>query len=282
MRFFPAALTFALGLLVAAPHATLAQTRTTTQTKTTTTRKPAAKKPVARKPVATKKPVAKAPVVVRPAARPVPTPAGPPLTADEANTGIREALTQGVTRAVEFASEPDGFNLNDDIRIPFPPDAQMVALTLGRLPMGQQAIDNVTNLLNRAAEAAAPQAKNIFLDAVRNLTINDALTLVTSRQTDAATQLLRRGTELQLQAAVAPIISQQLDQVGANKAYSNLITRYNKIPLMTPANTNLTEYVAAQTVEGLFVLLAQQEAKIRKNPAAQASTILQRVFGAGR
>ena len=183
---------------------------------------------------------------------------------------------------MEFASEPDGFNLNDDIRIPFPPDAQMVALTLGRLPMGQQAIDNVTNLLNRAAEAAAPQAKNIFLDAVRNLTINDALTLVTSRQTDAATQLLRRGTELQLQAAVAPIISQQLDQVGANKAYSNLITRYNKIPLMTPANTNLTEYVAAQTVEGLFVLLAQQEAKIRKNPAAQASTILQRVFGAGR
>ena len=279
MRFFPAALTFALGLLVAAPHATLAQTRTTTRT--TTTRKPAARKPVARKPVA-KKPVAKAPVVVRPAARPVPTPAGPPLTADEANTGIREALTQGVTRAVEFASEPDGFNLNDDIRIPFPPDAQMVALTLGRLPMGQQAIDNVTNLLNRAAEAAAPQAKNIFLDAVRNLTINDALTLVTSRQTDAATQLLRRGTELQLQAAVAPIISQQLDQVGANKAYSNLITRYNKIPLMTPANTNLTEYVAAQTVEGLFVLLAQQEAKIRKNPAAQASTILQRVFGAGR
>ena len=279
MRFFPAALTFALGLLVAASHATLAQTRTTTRT--TTTRKPAARKPVARKPVA-KKPVAKAPVVVRPAARPVPTPAGPPLTADEANTGIREALTQGVTRAVEFASEPDGFNLNDDIRIPFPPDAQMVALTLGRLPMGQQAIDNVTNLLNRAAEAAAPQAKNIFLDAVRNLTINDALTLVTSRQTDAATQLLRRGTELQLQAAVAPIISQQLDQVGANKAYSNLITRYNKIPLMTPANTNLTEYVAAQTVEGLFVLLAQQEAKIRKNPAAQASTILQRVFGAGR
>lgn len=271
---FATGATLALTLLLAAPQPTLAQTRPKAKT---TAKKKVVKKTAVKKPVA--KPVAKAP-----AATPAPAPAAPvkPLTSDEANQGLKEALTQGVTRAVQFASEPDGFNLNDDIRIPFPPDAEMVAMTIGRLPLGQTAIDNVTNLLNRAAEAAAPQAKDIFLNAVRNLTITDALTLVTSSQTDAATQLLRRGTETQLQAACKPIVEQQLGQVGATKAYSNLITRYNKIPLMTPASTNLTDYVTKETVDGLFVLLAQQEAKIRRNPAGQASALLQRVFGAAK
>lgn len=273
----PATAAFALSLLLATPQSSSAQTKpkakTTTTRKTTTVRKTSVKTPPVVKPTA------------KPAAAAAPVPAAPPakpLTADEANQGIKEALTQGVTRAVQFASEPDGFNLNDDIRIPFPPDAQMVAMTIGRLPLGQTALDNVTNLLNRAAEAAAPQAKDIFLNAVQNLSISDALTLVTSRQTDAATQLLRRSTETQLQVACKPIITQQLDQVGANKAYANLIDRYNKIPLMTPASANLTDYVTKETVDGLFVLLAQQEAKIRKNPAAQASAILQRVFGAAK
>ncbi|WP_375418041.1 DUF4197 domain-containing protein [uncultured Hymenobacter sp.] len=268
----------ALGLLLASSLSSLAQTRT--KTTTTTTRKTAVKKPVAKKPAAKK--LAAKPAVVAAPAPVAPAPAPTPLTPTEANQGIKEALTQGVTRAVQFASEPDGFNLNDDIRIPFPPDAQIVALTIGRLPLGQSALDNVTNLLNRAAEAAAPQAKDIFLNAVQSLTINDALTLVTSRQSDAATQVLRRTTETQLQAACKPIIEQQLSQVGATKAYANLINRYNKIPLMTPASTDLTDYVTKETVDGLFVLLAQQEAKIRKNPAAQASAVLQRVFGAAK
>ena len=271
--------TLALSLLVAAPQAALAQTQVKTTTRKTTSKKTVVKKRVA------KKPVVKTPPVMKPAPKPATAaaPAAKPLTADEANVGIKEALTQGVTRAVEFASEPDGFNLNDDIRIPFPPDAQMVALTVGRIPgLGQAALDNVTNLLNRAAEAAAPQAKDIFLKAVQNLTITDALTLVMNKQTDAATQLLRRGTESQLQAACKPIVEQQLNQVGANRAYANLIDRYNKIPLMTPASTNLTDYVTKETVDGLFVLLALQEAKIRRNPAGQASAVLQRVFGAAK
>jgi hypothetical protein len=140
-------------------------------------------------------------------------------------------------------------------------------------------VEQATNLMNRAAEVAAPAAKDIFLNAVQQLTLTDALSLVTSGSKDAATQLLRKNSEAALTAALRPSIVQSLDQVGANAAYAKLIDRYNKIPLMTPAKNNLTDYVTAQTVDGLFILLAQQEAKIRQNPAAQGTAILQRVFG---
>jgi len=248
----------ALALLSAAPA--VAQTK-----------KPTAKATAARKAAAAK---AKASAAAKPT--PAAAPAVP-LTADEANSGLREALTTGITKAIAFASEPDGFNLNDDIRIPLPPDAALVATTVGALPGGRILVEQSTNLLNRAAEAAAPQAKAIFLDALQKLTITDALTLATSSQKDAATQLLRRNSETALAAALKPSIVQSLDQVGANATYGKLIGQYNRIPLMAPASADLTDYVTKQTVNGL--LLAQQEAKIRQNPAAQGSALLKRVFG---
>jgi len=263
-------LLLALALLAAAPA--VAQTKKTTTKKTTTTKKAVAK-PAAKKTTTT---TTKAAATTTVAAATV-----APLTEAEANTGLKEALTTGVTKAVAFASEKDGFNLNDDIRIPFPPDAQLVATTLSALPgpLGKAAVEQATNLINRAAETAAPAAKDIFLNAVQQLTLTDALSLVTSGSKDAATQLLRKNSEAALTAALRPSIVQSLDQVGANAAYAKLIDRYNKIPLMTPAKNNLTDYVTAQTVDGLFILLAQQEAKIRQNPAAQGTAILQRVFG---
>lgn len=264
-------LLLALALLSAAPALAQTTKKATTTKKTTVVKKVAVKAPVKKATTTTTKPVA---------AAPAPAPVAP-LTEAEASTGLREALTTGITKAVAFASEPDGFNLNDDIRIPFPPDAQLVATTLSSLPgpLGKQAVEQTTNLLNRAAEAAAPAAKDIFLTALQNLSLSDALSLVTSSSKDAATQLLRKNSETALNAALRPSIVQSLDQVGANAAYGKLIARYNKIPLMTPAKTDLTDYVTAQTVDGLFVLLAQQETKIRQNPAAQSSAILKRVFG---
>ncbi|WP_151088243.1 DUF4197 domain-containing protein [Hymenobacter baengnokdamensis] len=262
---------FLLVALLAAVPALAQTTKKTTAKKATVVKKAPAKATTAKKTTTT---APKSTTVATPA----PAPAAP-LTQAEAASGLREALTTGVTKAVAFASEPDGFNLNDDIRIQFPPDAQLVATTLGALPLGKQAVEQATNLLNRAAEAAAPQAKDIFLNAVQQLTLTDALSLVTSSQKDAATQLLRKNSEAALNAALRPSIVQSLDQVGANAAYSKLIERYNKIPLMTPASTNLTDYVTKETVDGLFILLAQQEAKIRQNPAAQSTAILKRVFG---
>lgn len=257
-------LLLALALCSAAPA--LAQT-----TKKATTKKTTAKKAPVKATTKTTTTTTKTTTVVAPA----------PLTEAEAASGLREALTTGITKAVAFASEPDGFNLNDDIRIQFPPDAQLVATTLNALPgpIGKQAVEQATNLMNRAAETAAPAAKDIFLNALQNLSLTDALSLVTSGSKDAATQLLRKNSEAALNAALRPSIVQSLDQVGANAAYAKLIERYNKIPLMTPAKNNLTDYVTAQTVDGLFVLLAQQEAKIRQNPAAQSTALLKRVFG---
>jgi hypothetical protein len=267
-------LLLALALCSAAPALAQTTKKATTTKKTTVVKKSPVKTPV--KATTKKTTTTKTTAVATPAPAPV-----APLTEAEAASGLREALTTGITKAVAFASEPDGFNLNDDIRIPFPPDAQLVATTLNSLPgpLGKQAVEQATNLMNRAAEAAAPAAKDIFINALQQLTLTDALSLVTSGSKDAATQLLRKNSEAALNAALRSSIVQSLDQVGANAAYAKLIDRYNKIPLMTPAKNNLTDYVTAQTVDGLFVLLAQQEGKIRQNPAAQSTAILKRVFG---
>jgi hypothetical protein len=266
-------LLLALALCSAAPALAQTTKKATTTKKTTVAKKAPVK-------AATTKKTTTTTTKTTAAATPAPAPVAP-LTEAEAASGLREALTTGITKAVAFASEPDGFNLNDDIRIPFPPDAQLVATTLNALPgpIGKQAVEQATNLMNRAAEAAAPAAKDIFLNALQNLSLTDALSLVTSSNKDAATQLLRKNSEAALNAALRPSIVQSLDQVGANAAYAKLIDRYNKLPLMTPAKNNLTDYVTAQTVDGLFVLLAQQEAKIRQNPAAQSTALLKRVFG---
>lgn len=268
---------FALALLGAAPAVAQTTKKATTTKKTTVVKKAPVKAAASQKATSTKTTTTKA-VAATPA--PVAAPVVP-LTEAEASSGLREALTTGITKAVGFASEKDGFNLNDDIRIPFPPDAQLVATTLSSLPgpLGKQAVEQTTNLLNRAAEAAAPAAKDIFINALQQMTLTDALSLVTSGSKDAATVLLRKNSETALNAALRPSIVQSLDQVGANAAYGKLIARYNKIPLMTPAKTDLTDYVTAQTVNGLFILLAQQEAKIRQNPAAQSTALLKRVFG---
>jgi hypothetical protein len=260
-------LLLALALLAAVPA--VAQTKKATTTKkTTTVKKTPAKATTTKTTTATKATTTTKAATPAAVAAPV-----APLTEAEANAGLREALTTGVTKAVGFASEKDGFNLNDDIRIPFPPDAQLVATTLSALPgpLGKAAVEQATNLMNAA--------KDIFLNAVQQLTLTDALSLVTNSQKDAVTQLLRKNSEAALNAALRPSIVQSLDQVGANAAYAKLIDRYNKIPLVTPAKTNLTDYVTAQTVDGLFILLAQQETKIRQNPAAQSTALLKRVFG---
>ena len=130
-----------------------------------------------------------------------------------------------------------------------------------------------------AAKAAAPKAKDIFLSALSHISLTDALGLVTSGSTDAATQFLRKSTEQQLVTAFKPDISTAIGQVGAEAAYTKMTTQYNRIPLMTPVKTDLAAYTTQKAVDGIFILMAQEEAKIRKNPAARTSDILKQVFG---
>ena len=261
------------GLLATAAPAAHAQT---TAAKTAAAKKAAAKKAAAAKAAAAKKAAADK-TAVQPTA-PV-TPPAAPLTEAQASAGVKEALNKGIVKAVQFASEPDGFNLNDDIHIPTPPDLELVKSTVGRLPGMTMLFTQLETQLNRAAEAAAPKAKDIFLNALTNISITDALSLVTSGSTDAATQFLRKSTQSQLISAFHPDIEAAIDQVGAGRAYATITNTYNKVPLMAPVNLSLADYTTLKAVDGLFILLAKEEAKIRKNPAARTSDILKTVFG---
>jgi hypothetical protein len=199
------------------------------------------------------------------------------VTSTEAAGGLKEALMLGITKGADQASQTDGFNLNRLIRIPFPPDAQRVANTLRTLGLGAQ-VDRFELSLNRGAEQAASKAKPIFLAALKSLTFADVWNILTG-QKDAATQYLKRSTSAQLSTAFQPIIQQSLNQVGATRYYTELSTRYNMIPLVKPVQTDLNEYATGKAIDGLFTLIAQEEANIRENPVARTTALLKRVFG---
>ncbi|OON70130.1 DUF4197 domain-containing protein [Hymenobacter sp. CRA2] len=199
------------------------------------------------------------------------------ITQQEAALGLKEALTLGISKGADQASQTDGFYLNRLIRIPFPPDAQRVATSLRAIGLGGE-VDKFELALNRGAEQAAIKAKPIFISAIKSLTFSDVWNILTG-QKDAATQYLKRTTTTQLVTAFSPIMQQALDQTSATKYYTSLVSRYNQIPLVRPVNPNLNEYATGKAVDGLFTLIAQEEANIRENPVARTTDLLKRVFG---
>jgi hypothetical protein len=201
------------------------------------------------------------------------------LTNTEAANGLKEALIQGISKGSDQASATDGFYLNKLIRIPFPPDAQRMATTLRKIGLGSQ-VDKFELSLNRGAEDAAKSAKPIFLNAIKSLTFTDVWNILTG-QKDAATQYLKRTTTTQLTTAFMPIMEQSLNKVEATKYYTSLTTTYNKLPLVTPVQTDLNQYATGKAVDGLFTLIAQEEADIRENPVARTTSLLKKVFGIG-
>jgi len=201
------------------------------------------------------------------------------LTNTEAANGLKEALIQGISKGSDQASQTDGFNLNRLIRIPFPPDAQKMANTLRSIGLGSQ-VDKFELSLNRGAEDAAKSAKPIFISAIKQLTFSDVWNILTG-QKDAATQYLKRTTTSQLTTAFMPIMQQSLDKVDATKYYTTLSSTYNKLPLVTPVQTDLNQYATGKAIDGLFTLIAQEEADIRQNPVARTTSLLKKVFGIG-
>ena len=202
------------------------------------------------------------------------------LTSSEAAGGLKEALLQGIGKGADQASATDGFYLNKLIRIPFPPDMQRAATTLRTIGLGSQ-VDAFELSLNRGAEDAAKSAKPIFIQAIKSLTFTDVWNILTG-QKDAATQYLKRTTTTQLTAAFSPIMAQSLEKVSATRYYTTLASTYNKLPLVTPVQTDLTQYATGKTVDGLFTLIAQEEADIRANPVARTTSLLKKVFGGGQ
>lgn len=200
-----------------------------------------------------------------------------PLTESEVTAGLREALINGITRGADEVSQQGGY-LNDPIiRIPFPPEVQKVENTLRDIGMGAL-VDDFVQTMNRGAEEAATAAKPIFVDAIRNMTITDAFAIL-SGDKDEATRYLERTTRAQLRAAFRPIINAALEETGATKHYGKIVSTYNAIPLVQPVDPDLAGYATDRAIEGLFVKIADEEQRIRENPAARTSELLRRVFG---
>jgi hypothetical protein len=199
------------------------------------------------------------------------------LTEQDAAGGIKEALIKGTSEGVQLVSKKDGYFANPEIKIPFPSEASTVEKTLRSVGLGKQ-VDKAVLSLNRAAEDAAQEAKPIFIAAIKNLTIKDAINIVRGND-DAATRYLEKNTSGDLNKKFQPIIKGSLDKVDATKYWADIMKSYNKIPFVKKINPNLSEYVTNKAIEGLFVMIAKEELKIRKDPVARTTELLKKVFG---
>jgi Protein of unknown function (DUF4197) len=200
------------------------------------------------------------------------------ITEAEAGQGIKEALTQGVTTAVLNLNKTDGFFGNAAYKLLLPPDAKKIENTLRDIGLGKQ-VDKAILQINRGAEDAVGYAKPIFVDAIKEMTLTDAINIVKGSD-DAATSYFRQKTTAKLIAAFTPSVKSSLDKVNATKYYTDVVSTYNNFPTtFTKINPDLTSYVVGRAVDALFDQVAKEEANIRANPAARATEILKKVFG---
>jgi hypothetical protein len=202
------------------------------------------------------------------------------LSEDEIGMGLKEALSVGINLGADKASALDGYLKNPKIKIPFPPEVQKVETALRGIGLGPKVEDFVT-ALNRGAEDAAKEAKPIFISAIKQLTIRDAISILRGDK-NAATMFLKRTTSAQLIAAFEPFIIKSLEKTQATKYYTDIASSYNRIPLVTKINPDLKGYATQKAIDGLFVLVEEEEAKIRENPLARTTELLKRVFGSNQ
>jgi hypothetical protein len=201
------------------------------------------------------------------------------LTQTDASQGLKEALMQGISKGADQASQTDGFFKNELIKILLPEDARRVEITLRQVGLGAE-VDRALLAINRGAERAAQEAKPIFIQAIRQMTIQDAFQVLRGDQ-DAATQFLRRSTESQLIDLFQPRIQESLDEVGATRFYGDIANSYNSLPMVNRRiDPDLNAYVTERAIDGLFQLIAVEEKNIRENPLDRTSALMRRVFAA--
>ncbi|MBD0286989.1 MAG: DUF4197 domain-containing protein, partial [Flavisolibacter sp.] len=200
------------------------------------------------------------------------------ITESEAAAGIRQALDNGVSRGITTLNRENGFFGSEFYKLLLPPDAQKIENTLRNLGMGNM-VDKAILQINRAAEDAVGYAKPIFIDAIKEMTITDAINIIRGSK-DAATQYFRQKTTEKLIAAFSPVIKNSLDKLDATKYYGDVINTYNNFPTtFNKINPDLPSYVVGKAVDALFDQIAKEEANIRENPVARTTEILRKVFG---
>lgn len=193
--------------------------------------------------------------------------------------GLKEAIIVGVRSAVDELGRENGFLDNDRVRIPLPNGLQRTERTLRALGQGRR-VDEFIESMNHAAEKAVPVATDVFLDSIRQMSFNDARQILFSGQDDAATQFFRRTSEDRLRQEFRPIVEEMTEQVGVTQSYKQMMGRYGFIGRAFGQDaSDLDGYVTQKALDGLFLLIADEERKIRRDPIGRTTSILRKVFG---
>jgi hypothetical protein len=198
-------------------------------------------------------------------------------TKTETASALKEALNTGVKKAVDVLSKQNGFAGDKEVKIAFPEEIKKVDKTLRSVGLGKLS-DDFVKQLNTGAEKAVVLATPILIDAIKSMTFDDAMKILMGGD-GSATKYFETKTMTNLYSAFKPKVKEVLDQYGVSASYTTLMTKYNAVPFVSKANTDLTDYVTKQTLKGLFLKLTQEENKIRSDANLRPSPLLQKVFG---
>jgi len=199
------------------------------------------------------------------------------LTSSEITRGLKEALMKSSQVVVAQVGKQDGYAGDSRIRVPLPRDLVRAKDFASRVGLGGF-FDDLELKLNRAAERAAPRARDLFYNAIRQMTLEDAKGILKGPD-DAATRYFEQKTSSRLRQAMRPIVDDSLSQVGAVNTFNEMLRAYRQVPLAPPVNADLTTHVIDEGLEGLFYYIAKEEKEIRNNPLKRTTQLLQRVFG---
>jgi hypothetical protein len=200
------------------------------------------------------------------------------LSSEQVAQALKEALGKGLEHAVSTLGQPGGFLTNLNVKIPIPDKLQLIEKGLRAINQGQYA-DQCITTMNQAAEQAVPAAADVFVTSLKNMSVQDAKGLLSGPQ-DAATQYFRKATEAELTAKFSPIIQQAMTKCGTTAAYQQLLDKAKGVsPLFSNPALDLNAYVTSKAMDGLFIMVAAEEKRIRENPVARSSDLLKSVFG---
>jgi hypothetical protein len=207
----------------------------------------------------------------------------PALTFDQLSNkdtvgGLKEALTQGAGKAVDLLGKNDGFLGNPKVRIPLPGSVQKAADLMRNFGMGKQ-VDELETTMNRAAEAAVPEAKKLLVESIRKMSVDDAKGILTGGD-NAATQYFRRTTSDQLAAKFKPIVQKAIAKVQLADKYDQFAGKASKFGLVKEQDAHLDNYVTGKALDGLYLMIAEEEKAIRQNPVGAVGSLAKKVFGA--
>jgi len=199
------------------------------------------------------------------------------LSDAKVTSGLKEALKVGTANAVKLTGRPDGYFANEIIKILMPNSLRPVEKGLRAIGYGPK-VDSFVLSMNRAAEAAAPAAKNIFVDAIVSMTFDDARKILSGGDT-AATDYFKNKTSVQLAATFRPVVEKTMSENSVTQQYNSLLGQARSIPFLKSSSLDITQYVVSKAMDGLFYTLGQEEKKIRNDPVARTTSLLKQVFG---